>query len=1048
MKLVNRRALIVMGLIGSVTGLSLVLMAEGVARGIVAAVAGAPLETGALLLAGGGILRALASWASTAYAARAGIGAKRQLRRELVDRVLDDRGGREGSLAAIGALGLDELDDWYRTVLPSITATATVPLIVGARILFADWISALVVVLTVPLVPVFMILVGQYTRDRTDAATATLQRLSDHLVELAHGLPVLVGLGRVAEQSAALRRISDDHRATTMRTLRTAFLSSLVLELIATISVAIVAVVVGVRLINGMLPLEVGLIALVLAPECYAPLRAVGSAFHASQSGLAAMRRARETIDAPRASRVIAAGELGADSLSVRVISDLAFDLPRGSITLIEGPSGSGKSTLLDVLAGVVLPESGSLRGIDPARVAYVPQHPRTVGRTVREELGFYGADVDAVMHRLRLPDTDPAQLSPGELRRLAIGRGVLRVAEGAELLLLDEPTAHLDPASAELVERELDMLRGRVTMVLASHEEGVARLADRRIVLGASTFRPVSQVEPVETAPEAAVSTATTTAAGTPWRELAAFVRPMRWRFALATLVGAAATLFAITLLGVSGWLIVRAAEETAIMYLMVAIVGVRFFGIGRAVLRYCERLLTHDASLGAVTTLRLRLWSGLAAKGPASRALATGGAALDHLVLAADRVRDLVPRVVLPIATALVAVVALVIAVAALHAPALPALWPLLVAVVAAPVAALLADRHATVAAAANRALVLRRFVALVGAAGDLASNGVGGRVRDDITALDDRTSAEAQRGARALGLGTAIVIAASALTAALMLGASTGAGGPITAVLVLLALGFVEPLTALVDAAQQWPSLAQALRQVSRVTAERGEAAPARRERVQTLELRGLATTWPGASAPAFAGVSATAERGDWIVVEGVSGSGKSTLLATVLGFVPASSGSVLFDGSAEQARVAWCPQQGHLFDSTIRANLLLARSKDDKPTDADLVDAIARVGLLPLLDRLPEGLDTRVGAQGASLSGGERQRLAVARALLTRADVVLLDEPTAHLDAEGAAELMHDLRDALADRITLLVTHHADEARPGDVRVRLHGAPALV
>ena len=1046
MRLVNRRALIVMGLIGSVTGLSLVLMAEGVARGIVAAVDGAPLETGALLLAGGGILRALASWASTAYAARAGIGAKRQLRRELVNRVLADRGGREGSLAAIGALGLDELDDWYRTVLPAITATATVPLIVGSRILFADWISALVVVLTVPLVPVFMILVGQYTRDRTDAATATLQRLSDHLVELARGLPVLVGLGRVAEQSAALRRISDDHRTTTMRTLRTAFLSSLVLELIATISVAIVAVVVGVRLINGMLPLEVGLIALVLAPECYAPLRAVGSAFHASQSGLAAMRRARETIDAPRASRSIAPGELGADELTVRVINALSFDLPRGSVTLIEGPSGSGKSTLLDVLAGIVLPESGSLRGIDPAKVAYVPQHPRTVGRTVREELGFYGSEVDAVMHRLRLPDADPAQLSPGELRRLAIGRGVLRVTEGAELLLLDEPTAHLDPASAELVERELDMLRGRVTMVLASHEENVARLADRRVVLGASTFRaaekaePSSWVEPVETPIEQT--------AGTPWRELVTFVRPMRWRFALATVVGAAATLFAITLLGVSGWLIVRAAEETAIMYLMVAIVGVRFFGIGRAVLRYCERLLTHDASLGAVTTLRLRLWSGLAARGPASRALTTGGAALDHLVLAADRVRDLVPRVVLPIATALVAVVALVIAVAALHAPALPALWPLLVAVVAAPVAALLADRHATVAAAANRALVLRRFVALVGAAGDLASNGVGGRVRDDITALDDRTSAEAQRGARALGLGSAIVIAACAFTAALMLGASTGASGPITAVLVLLALGFVEPLTALVDAAQQWPSLAQALRQVSRMTAERGEAAPARRERVHTLELRDLSTTWPGASAPAFAGVSATAERGDWIVVEGVSGSGKSTLLATILGFVPASSGSVLFDGSAEQARVAWCPQQGHLFDSTIRANLLLARSKDDKPTDADLVDAITRVGLLPLLDRLPEGLDTRVGAQGAALSGGERQRLAVARALLTRADVILLDEPTAHLDAEGAAELMHDLRDALAESITVLVTHHADEALAGDVRVRLQGAPALV
>ena len=1036
MKLVGRRTIAVMGGFGSVTAVALVLMAEGVARGITGAIAGDDLGAAVALLAGGGILRAVSAWGSQVFAARAGIGAKEALRRDLAGRVLQTGGGRSGSLAAT-SLGLDELDAWYRTVLPAMTTTATIPLIVGARILAADWLSALIIMLTVPLVPVFMALVGLHTKERTDAASASLHRLSDHLVELARGLPVLVGLGRLAEQSAALRRVSDAHRAATMRTLRTAFLSSLVLELIATISVAIVAVAVGLRLIHGDLSLEVGLVALVLAPECFAPFRALGSAFHASQEGLAAMRRARSVIDAPVPDRVIADGVTGADDLAIRGIRNLYFTLPAGSVTLIEGPSGSGKSTLLDVLAGVLQPESGTLRGI--TTTAYVPQHPHTVGETVRAELALYGDDVDAVMHRLRLPDTDPAQLSPGELRRLAVARAVLRVNAGAALLLLDEPTAHLDSASAELVERELELLRGRVTMVIASHEQGVARLADRRIVLAPSTFRPDEWVEPVEITSESVSTSSTRTARAL--SELVAFLRPTWLRFTLAAVLGTASTLFAITLLAVSGWLIVRASEEPAIMYLLVAIVGVRFFGLGRAALRYCERLLTHDASLGSVTTLRLRLWNGLAALGPASRALTTGGVALDYLVASADRVRDLVPRVVLPIVTAVASTVAIAIAVAALHAPALPVLLVIGVALVIGPLVAIAADHRSSAAEAVIRSTVLRRFTALIEAAPDLAANGVGDGVRNDIAALDAAAGVQARRSANALGLGGAAVIAACAIASALMLGASSGASHAVVAVLVLLPLGLIEPLIALVDAAQQWPALAAALRKVGAVASSETARDQPTKTRVQTLELRELSATWPGASAAAFAGVSATAERGDWVVVEGVSGSGKSTLLATILGFVPASSGAILFDGSAEQARVAWCPQEGHLFDSTIRANLQLARAKDDKATDAELTETLNRVGL-------NHSLDQRVGHHGAVLSGGERQRLAVARALLTRADVVLLDEPTAHLDADAADALMRDLRTALADRIVVLVTHHATEGLRGDIRLRLGGVPALL
>jgi len=276
-------------------------------------------------------------------------------------------------------------------------------------------------------------------------------------------------------------------------------------------------------------------------------------------------------------------------------------------------------------------------------------------------------------------------------------------------------------------------------------------------------------------------------------------------------------------------------------------------------------------------------------------------------------------------------------------------------------------------------------------------------------------------------------------------LVVTAGTGLHGGIVAVLVLLPIALAEPLLALIDAVQQAPALVSALRRVNAVATDE-EPSVAEPQPVGSLELRELGAGWPGSS-PVFTGVSARADRGDWIVVEGPSGSGKSTLLATLLGYLPAASGSILVDGqpvthpAALRASIAWCPQEAHVFDSTIRANLLLARGRDDRPDDAALVAALHRVGLGPLLETLPLGLDTRLGAEGSNLSGGQRQRLAVARTLLARADVVLLDEPTAHLDDAAARSLMADLRTALADHIVVLVTHHAEEALPSDERVRL-------
>ena len=1080
--MIDRRRTFVFGLLAALKAAALVGMAEALSRGIVSVIAGDDRWQDAVTIGlVAALVRALVAWTAQSYATRAAIGAKEGLRRELAGRMLAGTDVGTGSATAVATVGLDQLDSYYRTALPAVVTAATIPLLIGARILWADWVSALVVIITVPLVPIFMALVGMHTRDRADAASATLQRLSDHLVELARGLPVLVGLGRVDEQSEALRRISDEHRSTTMLTLRTAFLSSLVLEIISTISVAVVAVFVGLRLVNGDMPLAVGLVALILASECYAPFRELGSAFHASQDGLSAQRRARAIIDEPVPADVRLTGfTLRMAGISVLYPDradaalhglDIVFD--RGSVTSIEGPSGAGKSTVLGVLAGIVPASDGVVTGFDPESIAWAPQHPRTIAATVRDEIALYSSDPSAVSRIIEqlglsaVAEDDPERLSPGELRRVGVARALARVAGGAAVLLLDEPTAHLDPAHAMQVERAVAEIRGTVTIIFTSHEEGMTRLAERRVLLGEQGgFRPVVEDEPPTVAAWVTHDTTHDTTHNTMHAftgilaELLAFLRPTAGRMLAAVALGTGASIFAVTLTALSGWLIVRASEQPPIMYLTVAIVGVRFFGLGRAALRYCERLVTHDAVLGSVTGLRQRLWSGLAAAGVGSRSVATGANALDHLVAAADRVRDLVPRVIMPASVAVVTAAAAVIATASLHQPAVPAvIGAILVSLLVAPLLAAAADRSAARGLADTQTSVVRQFSSMVGAASDLRANGIGDRMLARLSALDAAAGAHARRGASALGLGNGVVVLACGAASMAMLAATASATAAgtlepgIVAVLVLLPIALIEPLTGMVEAVQQWPALIGALAKVRLITKARSEATGTTCiGQIDTLQLDGLAVGW-GDSAN-FGPITATATRGDWIVAEGPSGSGKSTLLATLMGFLAPASGvfsingvdATTIDPASLRSRISWCPQEAHLFDSTIRGNLMLAREHSDHPTDAQMLAALQTAGLSALVDSLPLGLDTRTGSLGDRLSGGERQRLAVARMLLTRSDLVLLDEPTAHLDAANAEQLMLNLRAALADRIVVLVSHHPDEKLPGDIPAKL-GQPTF-
>ncbi len=1081
----KRSTLYLLGVLSALKALSMIGLATALATGIVTVIGGtaslAPVLGVGLCSA---LLRASVVWAHRVVATRALVGTKEQLRAQLAERALEQGGSPVGALATLATQGLDELDRYFTVFLPALVTAATVPVLIGARILFADWVSALIVVLTVPLIPLFMALIGLHTQERVAEATSALARLSDHLVELARGLPVLVGLGRAREQLASLRVISEDHREKTVQTLRTAFLSALALELIATISVALVAVFVGVRLVHGDLSLEVGLLVLILAPECMTPFREIGVAFHASQDGREAIARARSFLDAPPRRSVVEAGTgpVRADDLTVRytdraddTIRDLSFVASEGQVTLLDGRSGTGKSTVFRVLAGRLatgdgVKVGGRASGIDSGRLAWLPQHPHATADTVLDELLLYAPEGSRelardVLSRLglaHLADAQPALVSPGELRRLSLGRVIMRVADGANVVLLDEPTSQLDGANADRVIAEIVAMKSRAVVIVASHDPAVRAIADRRVILsgGARGGFSRSTAHPLD-APQRPLRSPSHEELGPAHslRELSLFLRPVRGRILGAVALGTLAALFAIALTALSGWLVVRASEHPPIMYLMVAIVGVRFFGIGRAVLRYSERLLGHGAVFAAVTELRMRLWSGLASTGARSRDLLGGGNALDRLVRDVDLVRDLSIRVVVPIAIGSTTLIVTIGALGSLSPTAVPLLCALgLIAGIVAPAAALWGDRRASRAQQQLRSTVLRRFASMLGAADELRANGVDGRIRRQLRELDRSAGVSAKRSAWALGLGNAIVVSACALTAMLALPIAASATPTmqpgLVAVLALVPLGLIDPLLELVAAVQLAPALWEVLANLHGATVE-GRAAPRPRfdeQPIEHLALEGVAARWPGSADLVVQDVTAEIARGEWLVVTGPSGSGKSTLLAVLLGQLEPSAGGYRINGrdagsrdlSSLAPRFGWCPQDGHLFNSTLRANLLLARPREDAPDDPEMTAALQRVGLGPLLDRLPNGLDTGIGTEGGYLSGGERQRVAVARTLLTRADVILIDEPTAHLDEESAKSLMDDLRSALADRLTVLVTHQDYEIRPGDRRIDLGAA----
>ncbi|MFD4193376.1 thiol reductant ABC exporter subunit CydD [Amycolatopsis thermoflava] len=1029
------------------------------------------------------------AWLSETLAHRASAAVLDQLRAALVTHVLRTGPRRSGGrspadLATLATRGVDRLDGYFARYLPQLLLAAIVPAVVGLRILLSDWVAAVILGVTVPLIPVFMILIGLYTQRAVNRQWRTLAVLGNHFLDLVAGLAVLTAFGRAKAQRRGLREITRRRRLETMRTLRVAFLSALALELLATLSVALIAVSIGLRLLAGELDLHTALVVLILAPEVYLPLRAVGARFHDSTEGIAAAEDLFAVLEdepdptgarrpAPNPARVpLRLERVRVDGRSGPVLDELSLRVEPGEVVGISGPSGAGKSTLLDLLLGWFTPDAGrvfadavDLAEVDRAawqeRVAWVPQKPCLLAGTVAGNirLGRPDAGDDEVARAaeaagLDLPPDTPvgelgSGLSTGQQRRVALARALLT---GRPLLLLDEPTEGVDADTENaILDRLPAMLAGR-TAVIVSHREAVLRACDRVIELRPPTAAaaPAAPTRPAarSVSAPAPVVTATgdepSTRAGT-WQWLRTAIRPHRRRLALACAAGAAALGSGVALTAASGWLISSAALHPPVLSLMVAIVAVRAFGLAKGVLRYAERLLSHDVALRAVADLRVRVWTTLVRLGPAVTARRRRGDLLNRLMSDVDSQQDLLVRVVVPGVSATV----VGLGAAAGFGLLLPEAGVimaagLLCAGVAAPALSALASAKSERDTSTMRGAVTAGTVELLQAAPDLIAFGAAPRRRDALRHKASQLTAALRRSATARGLGAGLSTLSIGLTMIGCLVAGVAAiragrlDGPALAVLALTPLAVTELVAALPEAAQRLLAARLGARRLAELdsvpspVAEPAAPVPAGRG---PLALDRLSVRWPGAAVDAVRCLDLSTGDGP-VVLTGPSGSGKSTALAAVMRNLDPSGGAVRIAGADTRtstsddvrAGFAWCGPDTHLFDSTLRENLLLARPG---ASDEELRECMRQARLGAVLAALPEGLDTPLGAHGTTLSGGERQRIGVARALLADRPVVLLDEPTAHLDGATAAELAADLRALVASRPAVIVTHRPAE-----------------
>lgn len=1084
------------------------------------------------------IVRLLAHYVQESVANRLGSAVKATFRKRALAHMFKlgvQHKERHGDVIHMLTDGLEQVDAYVARYIPQILYAIMIPLIMGIAIVDTLPIIGIILIVTVPLIPFFMILIGKQADRLNKEQWERMSFLSGHFLDVLQGITTLKLFGRAKDQIKVIGRLSEEFKDSTLRVLRVAFLSALVLELVSTISTALIAVYLGLTLLDGEIPFFSAFFILLLAPEFYTPFRQLGAAFHTGMAGKTSILKYEEFMNRQPSLPVGGQSKLQGPIQAIEIkdltftyedsengVQHISLEAKRNSPIMLVGESGAGKSTIAHIIGGFLTAPKGAvvIDGLDVCdidvewwrqQITYVSQHPHIMKGTLRDVLSFgmnvSDEEIIEACKEVQLLDVINRQqdgldtiigegglgLSGGERQRVALARAFLRKGQ---VLILDEVTAHLDVKTESIISSAIQRLMENKIVIIIGHRLQTMHWASTLYVLkqgriiqqgsyeeliavdgyfkdlvtsGLGEFSSTIE-EQLQTGKSfdiqdrddldysipvdkkgayvrgndthtSEVSTSTMGLQG--WRLLFSVLSPAKWSLVLALIFTFLTVFMNVGLLTVSAWLLASAALQPGLTYLSLAIVGVRFFGVSRAVCRYFERYTSHRMAFQGLYGLRVWFYAHLEPLAPAILKRFGAGDMLGRIMGDIEVLQFFYLRTIIPPVAAIALTVLVAYGVSTIDSTlVMPIVLAALLLGLILPFVVYIHNKQSLTEIGPQQGEYKSLLSDTMDSLEDVISYGNEDLVYHRIQHMMHIVDTNKGVIERGMNLGNTLFLGGVQITVVIVaiLAANALTGAWASVMVAVAAIG-----------TQAWFEALQPMIAAVHHGAE---------SKVATIRLMALANepmpvVDPKAPKPFNANRDITftdvcfgynkdrciyehlrlgIKQGQSVAIVGASGSGKTTLF-NMLERLYDYGGSIhvgdveLKDISIDTWRNALgtITQDTYIFHASFEDNIRLARPD---ASAADLERAIERASLRSVVDRLPAGFNTIVGSGGHGLSGGERQRIALARLFLRNPQIVLLDEPLEGLDQVTRKALHCDLMEYVKDKTCLYITHQLE------------------
>ena len=1085
------------------------------------------------------IVRLLAHYIQESVANRLGSAVKATFRERALEHMFKlgvQHKERHGDVIHMLTDGLEQVDAYVARYIPQILYAIMIPLIMGIAIVDTLPIIGIILIITVPLIPFFMILIGKQADRLNKEQWERMSFLSGHFLDVLQGITILKLFGRAKDQIKVIGRLSEEFKDSTLRVLRVAFLSALVLELVSTISTALIAVYLGLTLLDGEISFFSAFFILLLAPEFYTPFRQLGAAFHTGMAGKTSILKYEEFMNRQPSLPIGGQSQLKGKVQAIEIkdltftyedsengVQHISLEAKRNFPIMLVGESGAGKSTIAHIIGGFLTAPKGSVTidGLDLCdidiewwrqQITYVSQHPHIMKGTLRDVLSFgmnvSDEEIIEACKEVQLLDVIHRQqdgldtvigegglgLSGGERQRVALVRAFLRKGQ---VLILDEVTAHLDVKTEAIISSAIKRLMDNKIVIIIGHRLQTMHWASTLYVLKhgriiqqgsyakllavdgyfkdlvtsglgefSSTIEEQLKTEKSfslehreeidnlirvdnqdayvlgkDTIQTPEVSTFKLGIQG--WKLLFTVLSPAKWSLVLALIFTFLTVFMNVGLLTVSAWLLASAALQPGLTYLSLAIVGVRFFGVSRAVCRYFERYTSHRMAFQGLYGLRVWFYAHLEPLAPAILKRFGAGDMLGRIMGDIEVLQFFYLRTLIPPAAAIALTVLVAYGVSTIDSSLVaPIVLAALILGLALPLGVYAHNKQSLTAIGPQQGEYKSLLSDTMDSLEDVISYGNEQLVYNRIQHMMSTVDANKGIIERGMNLGNTLFLGGVQITVVIVaiLAANVLTGAWASVMVAVAAIGtqaWFEALQPMIAAVHHG---AESKVATSRLIALSHEPIPVMEPKAPKPFNANREITFTDVSfgydahRRIYEHLRLDIKQGQSIAIVGASGSGKTTLF-NMLERLYDYGGSIhvgdveLKDISIDTWRNALgtITQDTYIFHASFEDNIRLARPD---ASETDLEYAIDRASLRSVVERLPEGIHTIVGSGGHGLSGGERQRVALARLFLQKPQVVLLDEPLEGLDQVTRKALHRDLMEYVQDKTCLYITHQLE------------------